>query len=259
MAHLKLNNLSMIFGGIKAMHDLNFSIEEGEILGIIGPNGAGKTTLFNCLTGVYVPSEGEIVFHDNDGQTVSFKNKRMDEITKLGFARTFQNIRLFDQSTLLDNIKIGMNQKGNYNFIDALLRTSRYYDTEEEFNKEALRYLEIVSLGDRAEDLAGNLSYGDQRRLEIVRAIATGAKYLFLDEPAAGMNGTETLELKSLIRTIHEHFNLTIVLIEHDMGLVMDVCDRLLVLNFGKQIALDVPSAVQKDEVVIKAYLGEAS
>lgn len=259
MAQLKLKDLSMHFGGITAMKDLSFSIEEGEILGIIGPNGAGKTTLFNCLTGVYVPSCGEITYHDNNGKITSFKGKRMDQITKMGFARTFQNIRLFADSTLLDNIKIGMNQQGNYNFVDALLRTKRFYDEEDAFNAEALEYLKIVDLDDRKDDLAGNLSYGDQRRLEIVRAIATGAHFLFLDEPAAGMNGTETLELKELIRSVHKHYNLTIVLIEHDMGLVMDVCDRLLVLNFGEQIALDVPDVVRKDPAVIKAYLGEGA
>lgn len=259
MAQLKLKDLSMHFGGITAMKNLSFSIDKGEILGIIGPNGAGKTTLFNCLTGVYVPSSGEISYHDDSGNITSFKNKRMDEITKLGFARTFQNIRLFADSSLIDNIKIGMNQKGNYNFIDALLRTNRFYDVEESFNEQALEYLKIVNLDDRKDDLAGNLSYGDQRRLEIVRAIATGAHFLFLDEPAAGMNATETLELKELIRSVHEYYNLTIVLIEHDMGLVMDVCDRLLVLNFGEQIALDVPSVVRKNPNVIKAYLGEGA
>lgn len=259
MTYLKLEGLTMQFGGIVAVKDLNFQINEGEILGIIGPNGAGKTTLFNCLTGVYVPSEGEITYHDNNGNITSFKNKRMDQITKMGFARTFQNIRLFANSSLLDNIKIGMNQQGNYNFFDALLRTKRFYDDEDAFNELALSYLEIVNLDDRKDELAGNLSYGDQRRLEIVRAIATGARYLFLDEPAAGMNGTETKQLKDLIQRVHSHYKLTVILIEHDMSLVMEVCDRLLVLNFGEKIALDVPSVVREDKAVISAYLGEGS
>lgn len=257
MAHLQLNNISKSFGGIVAINNLTFEINKGETLGIIGPNGAGKTTLFNCLTGVYVPSSGDIIYHDDAGHAQSFKNKRMDQITKLGFARTFQNIRLFTQSTILDNVKIGMNQRGNYNFFDALLRTRRFYDTEAYFTQEAMTYLKIVNLDQRAYDLAGNLSYGDQRRLEIVRALATGAKTLFLDEPAAGMNNTETHQLKTLIKDLHQHYDLTIVLIEHDMGLVMDVCDRLVVLNFGETIAIGDPQSIQKNPEVIRAYLGE--
>ena len=258
MEKLIVENLSKHFGGIKAMSNISFTINEDEILGIIGPNGAGKTTLFNCLTGVYTPSQGEIHYISDAGD-VSFAKKRMDQITDLGFARTFQNIRLFKNTSILDNVKIAMSKSKKYSFLDALLRTNRFYDDEDRMQEEALNYLKICGLDSKADELATNLSYGDQRRLEIVRAMATGAKFLFLDEPAAGMNPNETQELKDFIRNIHKNYNLSIVLIEHDMGLVMNVCDRLIVLNFGELIASGTPTEVKNNPDVIKAYLGEAS
>ena len=256
MNQLIVKDLSKHFGGIKAMTDINFEVNEFEILGIIGPNGAGKTTLFNCLTGVYKPSEGSIVYHSNQGD-LSFANKRMDQITDMGFARTFQNIRLFANTSIIDNVKIAMNKTKKYNFIDALLRTSRFYDDEIETTRLAMEYLKICKLDDKAYELASNLSYGDQRRLEIVRALATGATHLFLDEPAAGMNHTETFELRAFIKELRSSYKLTIILIEHDMGLVMDVCDRLIVLNYGQMIASGTPEVVRHHPKVIQAYLGE--
>ena len=258
MQTLKIRDLSKHFGGIKAMSDISFDIYEGEILGIIGPNGAGKTTLFNCLTGVYTPTQGSIVYHSNKGE-IPFAKKRMDQITDLGFARTFQNIRLFGNASIIDNVKIAMSKRKPYTFFDALLRTRRFYDDEAAIEKEAMAYLKICDLDTKAYDLASNLSYGDQRRLEIVRALATGAKCLFLDEPAAGMNHTETQKLRQFIKDLHREYQLTIVLIEHDMGLVMEVCDRLVVLNFGHMIASGKPQEVRNNREVIKAYLGESS
>lgn len=256
MNRLTVNQLSKHFGGIKAMNDITFDVNEHEILGIIGPNGAGKTTLFNCLTGVYIPSSGSIIY-ENGEKEVSFANKRMDQITNLGFARTFQNIRLFANTSIIDNVKIAMNKTKKYNFIDALLRTNRFYNDEVETTHLAMEYLKICKLDDKAYEMANNLSYGDQRRLEIVRALATGATYLFLDEPAAGMNHTETFELREFIKELRSRYNLTIILIEHDMGLVMDVCDRLIVLNYGEMIASGEPEEVRNNPKVIEAYLGE--
>ncbi|AMC93404.1 ABC transporter ATP-binding protein [Erysipelothrix larvae] len=254
METLKVNHLTQRFGGVVAIEDVSCEVKMGEKVGIIGPNGAGKTTLFNCLTGIYVPTEGSISL--NGETTTELTGMSVEKITELGLARTFQNIRLFKDLTLLDNLKVAMNFNVNYSKFDAVFRTRNFYREERIMQEKADSYLDIVDLKDKAEQKASSLSYGEQRRLEIVRALATGAKYLFLDEPAAGMNPQETNDLRDFINLIHSKFELTIVLIEHDMGFVMDLCDRIYVLNYGKCIAEGTPKEIQSNKLVIDAYLG---
>ena len=256
MTLLSVKNLTQRFGGIVAIDDVNIDIKRGKKIGIIGPNGAGKTTLFNCLTGFYVPTEGTIEYLPKEGKPILINKKRVDKITALGFARTFQNIRLFKELSLLDNIKIAMNYNVKYSKLDAIFRTRAYYREERIMDEKARQYLDITDLIEKAELKASALSYGEQRRLEIARALATGAKTLFLDEPAAGMNPQETADLIAFINLIHEKFELTIVLIEHDMNLVMTVCDELFVLNYGKLIASGTPDEIRSNPKVIEAYLG---
>jgi branched-chain amino acid transport system ATP-binding protein len=249
---LKVDNVSMIFGGLRAVSNLSMHIDEGELIGLIGPNGAGKTTAFNMITGVYTPSEGEIFFNGTKSS-----GKKSYQVTQLGMARTFQNIRLFSELSVIDNVKIAYNMHVTYNLVDAIIRDKKYLDEEEYITQKALELLKIFHLEGEAYETAKNLPYGKQRRLEIARALATEPKLLLLDEPAAGMNPQETHELMEMIRWIREKFNLSILLIEHDMGLVMGVCERIYVLEYGMKIAEGTPDEIKNNKRVIEAYLGE--
>lgn len=245
-------NVTIRFGGLTAVSDFNLSIRPGELVGLIGPNGAGKTTIFNMLTGVYKPTEGEIRIAG-----VSTRDFKPYRITALGVARTFQNIRLFKELTVLENVKIGGHIHYLYSGSSAVLHTNRFHEAEDLAEREAYRLLEIFGLRDRALSYAKNLPYGDQRRLEIARALAAKPKLLLLDEPAAGLNTGETLRLMEKIHEIRDRFSLAILLIEHNMELVMGICERIIVLSFGKTIAQGSPEEVRNNPVVIEAYLGE--
>lgn len=249
---LEVKDVTIEFGGLRAVSNLTMTINKGELVGLIGPNGAGKTTAFNMITGVYTPTDGEIYF---DGEKSS--GKKSYQVTQMGMARTFQNIRLFADLTVIDNVKIAYNMHVSYGLGDAILRDKKYLDEEEYITAKAMDLLKIFHLGELAEEKAKNLPYGQQRRLEIARALATEPKFLLLDEPAAGMNPQETHELMEMIRWVREKFNLTILLIEHDMGLVMGVCERIYVLEYGMLIAQGMPEEIKKNRRVIEAYLGE--
>lgn len=251
-AILRMENVSVHFGGIKAVQEVNLELKQGEILGLIGPNGAGKTTAFNVITGVYQPTLGKVTAYGED-----LAGLRPYQITAKGLARTFQNIRLFKDLNIRDNILISLDRTLPYGLFSCLLRTPQMLEHERVKNKKVDELLEIFDLGRHGEEVtSGNLPYGVQRRLEIARAIATGAKILLLDEPAAGMNGSETTKLMETIRAVRDRFDLSILLIEHDMKLVMGVCDRVAVLEYGKKIADGSPKSVQEDKNVIRAYLG---
>ena len=249
---LKVDNVSMVFGGLRAVSNLSMHIDEGELIGLIGPNGAGKTTAFNMITGVYTPTEGKVYFN---GQQSS--GKKSYQVTQMGMARTFQNIRLFSELSVIDNVKIAYNMHVTYNLADAIVRDGKYLSEEEYITQKALDLLKIFHLEEEAHEVAKNLPYGKQRRLEIARALATEPKLLLLDEPAAGMNPQETKELMEMIRWIRKEFNLSILLIEHDMGLVMGVCERIYVLEYGMKIAEGTPEEIKHNKRVIEAYLGE--
>ena len=249
---LKVDNVSMVFGGLRAVSNLSMHIDEGELIGLIGPNGAGKTTAFNMITGVYTPTEGKVYFN---GQQSS--GKKSYQVTQMGMARTFQNIRLFSELSVIDNVKIAYNMHVTYNLADAIVRDGKYLSEEEFITQKALDLLQIFHLEEEAHEVAKNLPYGKQRRLEIARALATEPKLLLLHEPAAGMNPQETKELMEMIRWIRKEFNLSILLIEHDMGLVMGVCERIYVLEYGMKIAEGTPNEIKQNARVIEAYLGE--
>lgn len=249
---LKVDNVSMVFGGLRAVSNLSMHIDEGELIGLIGPNGAGKTTAFNMITGVYTPTEGKVYFN---GQQSS--GKKSYQVTQMGMARTFQNIRLFSELSVIDNVKIAYNMHVTYNLADAIVRDGKYLSEEEYITQKAMDLLKIFHLEEEAHEVAKNLPYGKQRRLEIARALATEPKLLLLDEPAAGMNPQETKELMEMIRWIRKEFNLSILLIEHDMGLVMGVCERIYVLEYGMKIAEGTPEEIKHNKRVIEAYLGE--
>lgn len=256
MSVLKVTGLTKNFGGLAAVSNVNLELEERELIGLIGPNGAGKTTLFNLLTGVYEPSEGTIEL-SLDKKMTSIGGKKPYVITGLGLARTFQNIRLFKNQTALDNVKIAMQKNVKYSVLSGILRLPSFYKEEARIHQEAKELLKVVHLSEKEGVLAKNLPYGEQRRLEIARALATQPKVLFLDEPAAGMNPQETQELTALIHQIKEELNITIVLIEHDMSLVMSICERIYVLDYGKCIAKGTPQEIKNNRRVIEAYLGE--
>lgn len=251
MALLDVQKLTKNFGGLTAVSDVSLELNEGELVGLIGPNGAGKTTLFNLLTGVYEPSEGTVTL---DGHLLN--GKAPYKIATLGLSRTFQNIRLFKDLTVLDNVLIAFGNRHKPHVLASFFRLPAFYKNEEELKAKALELLAIFDLDKEAETLAKNLAYGQQRRLEIVRALATEPKILFLDEPAAGMNPQETAELTALIRRIKNEFNITIMLIEHDMSLVMEVTERIYVLEYGRLIAHGTPDEIKNDKRVIEAYLG---
>ncbi|MEY8370293.1 ABC transporter ATP-binding protein [Aerococcaceae bacterium 50-4] len=255
MSLLTIKDLNKNFGGLAAVSNVNIELNKNELIGLIGPNGAGKTTLFNLLTGVYEPSSGEVKLATDEGE-VLLNGKEPSEINRYGLARTFQNIRLFGQLTVLDNVLVALHTKHGASFWSSVLRTPGYYKNREELKERAIELLSIFNLQDLLYEKARNLPYGQQRRLEIVRALATEPKILFLDEPAAGMNPNETANLTELIRQIQKDFDITVVLIEHDMSLVMNVCERIYVLEYGKMIAHGTPNEIQSNPAVIKAYLG---
>ena len=251
MSILKADHITMQFGGLTAVSNFYLNIKEGELVGLIGPNGAGKTTVFNMLTGVYKPTKGKIYFNNQE-----INEKKVDQITALGMARTFQNIRLFTNLSVLDNVMVGCHLRLKSSVLNAIFRFPEYLQEEDEMKKEAKELLKEVNLEKLENNLAGGLPYGQQRKLEIARALATRPKLLLLDEPAAGMNPQETKELMSFIQEIQDKFKLTIILIEHDMKVVMGICKRILVLDYGKTIAEGNPIEIQHNPEVIKAYLG---
>lgn len=251
MAVLESENLSIVFGGLHAVDDVHFSLEKEQIMGLIGPNGAGKTTVFNLLTGVYTPTTGQIKL---EGQSIL--GKKTHQITRMGIARTFQNIRLFKDMTVLDNVRAAMNQKMKYSAVAGILSLPSYWREEAEVEEKAMELLSVFHLEDHASDRAKNLPYGQQRKLEIARALAAEPKVLLLDEPAAGMNPTETAELMETIELIRSRFHIAILLIEHDMSFVMGICEHLVVLDYGRIIASGSPEEIRSNPKVIAAYLG---
>lgn len=249
---LEVKNLGISFGGLRAVDEFSVAVKKGQLYGLIGPNGAGKTTIFNLLTGVYKPSEGIVLL---DGTDIT--GKKTIEINHAGVARTFQNIRLFRDLTVLDNVKAGLHNRFHYTTIEGILRLPRYFKVEKEMNEMAMELLKVFDLEEASGTKAQNLPYGKQRKLEIARALATDPKLLLLDEPAAGMNPNETQELMDTIRFVRDRFDMTILLIEHDMKLVSGICEELSVLNFGRVLAQGNTSDVLNDPQVITAYLGE--
>ena len=249
---LKANSISIEFGGLKAVENFSIEIKEGDLVGLIGPNGAGKTTVFNMLTGVYVPTSGTVELRGQDVTKLT-----PHERVKIGISRTFQNIRLFKRMSVLENVKLSSNVHMNYSIFDGIFKTKKYYEQEDKATKEALEILEVLGLSDCIDEQAQNLPYGKQRKLEIARALASHPAILCLDEPAAGMNPIETEELMDTIEIVREKFKTAVLLIEHDMKLVMGICEWIKVISFGKEIATGTPDEIKNNKEVIAAYLGE--
>lgn len=249
---LKANNISMVFGGLHAVENFSIEIKEGELVGLIGPNGAGKTTVFNMLTGVYIPTSGTVELRGEDVTKMSPHNR-----VKMGISRTFQNIRLFKRMSVLENVKVSSNINMNYSLFDGIFKTKKYWEQEDKATNEAMEILDVLGLVEYANEQAQNLPYGKQRKLEIARALASHPSILCLDEPAAGMNPIETEELMETIKIVREKFNTAILLIEHDMKLVMGICEWIKVISFGKEIATGTPDEIKNNKEVISAYLGE--
>lgn len=256
MPILTVERLTKSFGGLTAVSNVNMVLNEGEMVGLIGPNGAGKTTVFNLLTGVYKPTSGTVTLTRN-GTDQTISGRKPCDICKLGLARTFQNIRLFKDLTVLDNVRIAMNKDVKYGLVSSFLHLPTYQKEEKRLEEAAMDLLKLMKLDHKKDELAKNLPYGEQRHLEIARAMATNPALLLLDEPAAGMNPAETAELTNLIAFIREHYHLTILLIEHDMSLVMKICERIYVLDYGMVIANGTPDEIKSNRKVIEAYLGE--
>lgn len=256
MKILDVKKLTKSFGGLTAVSNVNIELEQGELVGLIGPNGAGKTTVFNLLTGVYVPTTGSITLNRDDRKK-TLQGLKPYKICKAGLARTFQNIRLFKDLTVLDNVRIAMHKNVKYGLISSFLHLPSYHKEEKKLVEDSVELLKILGLEEKKDELAKNLPYGEQRHLEIARALATNPTLLLLDEPAAGMNPAETEQLMDIIAFIRNKFDLTILLIEHDMSLVMKICERIYVLDYGMVIAEGTPQEIQGNKRVIEAYLGE--
>jgi len=255
---LEVKDLSQDFGGLRALNELSLTVNSGEIVALIGPNGAGKTTFFNCVTGIYTPTEGQMYLHDATGEKQMLNGKKPHLITAMGMARTFQNIRLFSEMTVLENVMIGRHCRTKAGIFGAIVRDGRTRREEQDCIDRSYELLELVKLQDFWNETANNLPYGAQRRLEIARAMATEPRMLLLDEPAAGMNPQETNELKELVCAIRDNLQLSILLIEHDMGMVMSLSDRIYVMEYGSCIATGTPAEIRTNPRVIKAYLGES-
>ena len=253
---LQCSDVQIVFGGLCAVSDASFDLYEGELVGLIGPNGAGKTTMFNMVSGIYTPTSGQISFWDKDDKVHVINKLGPAQLNKLGVARTFQNIRLFGELSVTDNVLIALHNQRRVSVFDVLFRTPKFRRDEQVMSEKAMSLLELFKISGKADEKAKNLPYGEQRKLEIVRALASNPKLLLLDEPAAGMNPQETKELMELIAFIRKEFKLTILLIEHDMKLVMGICERIMVLNYGRIIAAGTPEEIQANPEVVKAYLG---
>ena len=253
---LRAKDISIVFGGLRAVSDFSLDLYAGELVGLIGPNGAGKTTVFNMLSGIYRPTSGTITFVDKEGNLLVTNKKSPAQLNRIGIARTFQNIRLFSSLSVIDNVKIALHNSRTVNPLDVEFRSPRFRKDEAFMEEKALQLLSLFHIEKKRDELARNLPYGEQRKLEICRALASNPKLLLLDEPAAGMNGQETEELMNMISFIRKEFKLTVLLIEHDMKLVMGICERLMVLNYGRVIASGSPQEIQSNPEVIKAYLG---
>lgn len=253
---LQCSDVQIVFGGLCAVSDASFDLYEGELVGLIGPNGAGKTTMFNMVSGIYTPTSGQISFWDKDDKVHVINKLGPAQLNKLGIARTFQNIRLFGELSVKDNVLIALHNQRRVSVFDVLFRTPKFRRDEQVMSERAMNLLELFKISGKADEKAKNLPYGEQRKLEIVRALASNPKLLLLDEPAAGMNPQETKELMELIAFIRKEFKLTILLIEHDMKLVMGICERIMVLNYGRIIATGNPDEIRANSEVVKAYLG---